>query len=104
MPAKSLELRHTLKLIRELDSEISEIESEIKRIMDQISSPILTIPGISYRMGAMILARLEISPALIHRIRSWRTLELLHPPINLGSWNPLIPIWKNGDHVICVLP
>ena len=58
MPAKSLELRHTLKLIRELDSEISEIESEIKRIMDQISSPILTIPGISYRMGAMILAEI----------------------------------------------
>ena len=58
MPAKSLELRHTLKLIGELDSEISEIESEIKRIMDQISSPILTIPGISYRMGAMILAEI----------------------------------------------
>ena len=58
MPAKALELRHTLKLIRELDSEISEIESEIKRIMDQISSPILTIPGISYRMGAMILAEI----------------------------------------------
>ena len=58
MPAKSLELKHTLRLIGELDSEISEIESEIKRIMDQISSPILTIPGISYRMGAMILAEI----------------------------------------------
>ncbi len=46
MPAKSLELKHTLRLIGELDSEIAEIESEIKRIMDQISSPILTIPGI----------------------------------------------------------
>ena len=58
MPAKSLELRHTLRLIGELDSEITEIESEIKRIMDQISSPILTIPGIGYRMGAMILAEI----------------------------------------------
>lgn len=58
MPAKSLELRHTLRLIGELDSEITEIESEIKQIMDQISSPILTIPGISYRMGAMILAEI----------------------------------------------
>ena len=56
MPAKSLELKHTIKLIGELDSEIHEIESEIKKIMDEISSPILTIPGISYRMGAMILA------------------------------------------------
>ena len=58
MPAKSLELKHTLRLIRELDSEIAEIESEIKRIMDEIHSPILTIPGISYRMGAMILAEI----------------------------------------------
>ena len=58
MPAKSLELRHTLRLIGELDSEITEIESEIKRIMDQISSPILTIPGIGYHMGAMILAEI----------------------------------------------
>ena len=58
MPAKSLELRHTLRLIGELDSEITEIEAEIKRIMDQISSPILTIPGIGYRMGAMILAEI----------------------------------------------
>lgn len=56
MPAKSLELKHTLKLIGELDSEIEEIESEIKRIMDEINSPLLSIPGIGYRMGAMILA------------------------------------------------
>ena len=58
MPAKSLELKHTIKLIRELDTEIEEIETEIKTIMDEINSPILTIPGISYRMGAMILAEI----------------------------------------------
>ena len=58
MPAKSLELKHTIKLIRELDAEIEEIETEIKTIMDEINSPILTIPGISYRMGAMILAKI----------------------------------------------
>lgn len=58
MPAKSLELKHTIKLIRELTSEIDEIETEIKSIMDTIQSPILTIPGISYRMGAMILAEI----------------------------------------------
>lgn len=58
MPAKSLELKHTIKLIRELDAEIEEIETEIKTIMVEINSPILTIPGISYRMGAMILAEI----------------------------------------------
>lgn len=57
MPAKSLELKHTLRLIDELNSEIDEIESEIKNIMDEIHSPILTIPGIGYRIGAMILAK-----------------------------------------------
>ena len=58
MPAKSLELKHTIKLIRELDAEIDEIENEIKTIMDEIASPILSIPGISYRMGAMIIAEI----------------------------------------------
>ena len=49
MPAKSLELKHTIKLIQELTSEIDEIETAIKQIMDEeIQSPILTIPGISY--------------------------------------------------------
>ncbi len=58
MPAKSLELKHTIKLIWELDTEIDEIESEIKTIMEEINSPILSIPGISYRMGAMIIAEI----------------------------------------------
>ena len=58
MPAKSLELKHTIKLIRELTSDIDEIEHEIKLIMDEISSPILSIPGINYRMGAMIIAEI----------------------------------------------
>ena len=58
MPAKSLELKHTIKLIQELNSEIDEIEAEIFNIMNEIDSPILSIPGINYRMGAMILAEI----------------------------------------------
>lgn len=58
MPAKSLELKHTIRLIKELTSEIDEIENEIKIIMDEINSPILSIPGINYRMGAMIIAEI----------------------------------------------
>ena len=56
MPAKSLELQHTIRLIRELDTEINEIEADIQAMMEEIHSPITTIPGIGYRMGAMILA------------------------------------------------
>ena len=58
MPAKSLELQHTIKLIGEFDVAVDEIERRIKAIMDEMNSPILTIPGISYRMGAMIMAEI----------------------------------------------
>ena len=56
MPAKSLELQHTIRLIRELDNEIKEIETMIENLMLETNSPITTIPGIGTRMGAMILA------------------------------------------------
>ena len=56
MPAKSLELQHTIRLIRELDAEIAEIEEQIQSIMDGLHSPIITIPGLGFRMAAMILA------------------------------------------------
>lgn len=58
LPAKSLELKHTIKLIRELSSEIEEIEAEIKKNMDAIDSPILTVPGIGYSVGAIIVAEI----------------------------------------------
>lgn len=51
-PAKSLELR----LIRELNVEIEDIEAAIEAIMNEFRSPITTIPGIGTHMGAMILA------------------------------------------------
>lgn len=56
MPAKSLELQHTIRLIRELSTEIAEIEGQIQVIMDELDSPITTIPGLGFRMAAMILA------------------------------------------------
>lgn len=56
MPAKSLELQHTIQLIWEWDQQIDQIESAIKDIMEQLHSPITSIPGLGYRMAAMILA------------------------------------------------
>ena len=58
MPAKSLELKHTIHLIKVLSVEIDEIESAINTIMDTLNSPITSIPGIKNRMGAMILAEI----------------------------------------------
>ena len=58
LSAKSLELRHTIHLIKVLTEGIDEIEAAINAIMDTIDSPITTIPGIKNRMGAMILAEI----------------------------------------------
>lgn len=58
MPAKSLELKHTIKLFEELTLEIDEIEKEIKSIIDKLNSPILTIPGIGYSLCAQIIVEI----------------------------------------------
>jgi len=58
IPAKSLELKHTIRLIEILSEEIDEIEISIRNIMGMNAAPILSIPGINYRMGAMILAEI----------------------------------------------
>ena len=68
MPAKSLELKHTIKLIQELTAEIDEIEAAIKQIMDEeIHSPILTIPEIGdfnrFDSADQILAYAGMSPS-----------------------------------------
>ncbi len=56
MPAKSLELKHTIKLIGELTAEIDEINAEIKKIVDESETTLLTILGLGYSSAAMILA------------------------------------------------
>ncbi len=58
MPAKALELKHTIKLISELTTEIDEIEAEIKRIIDDLGTSLLTIPGIGYTTAAIIIAEI----------------------------------------------
>ena len=58
IPSKSLELKHTIRLIEVLSSEINEIEASINELMDKLHSPITSIPGLKNRMGAMILAEI----------------------------------------------
>ena len=60
MPAKSLELRHTIHLIHGLDT---EIEAAIQSMMEEIQSPITTIPGISVRMLVRLIYALEKNTA-----------------------------------------
>ena len=58
IPAKSMELKHTIRLTETITEEIDEIEAAINSIMKTLESPITSIPGINTRMGAMILAEI----------------------------------------------
>jgi len=56
---KSLELQQTIQLIQVMEKQIEQIEERIKPIVDSFNSPIMTIPGISYRMAAIIIAETD---------------------------------------------
>ena len=51
-----MELKHTIKLIKMLDSEIAEIEQQIQTAFQD--SPVTTIPGIGFKMATMIQAEI----------------------------------------------
>lgn len=57
--ARAMELRMLLKRIDLLSEQIDEYDSQIKVIMGQIDSPILSIPGIGYTLGAIIIANIS---------------------------------------------
>jgi transposase len=56
--AVGFELQQTIRLIQNLQTEIDLLDKEIKKIMKEIASPILTIPGIGYTLGAIILSEI----------------------------------------------
>jgi len=53
---KELELQQTIELIRILQQQIEAVENEINELMEDIDSPIISIPGIANRMAAVIIA------------------------------------------------
>lgn len=56
--AKALELKQTIKRIDALNNDIADLEKEINVMLDEINSPILSIPGIGKNMGAMIISEI----------------------------------------------
>ncbi|BES64527.1 IS110 family transposase [Gottschalkiaceae bacterium SANA] len=54
--ALSFELIQIVHFIEYYKQEIAQIDKEIKSIMDELESPILSFPGISYGLGSIILA------------------------------------------------
>ena len=57
-PAMAFELQQTIRLIRNVQQEIDLLDTQIKRAVEAIQSPIMTIPGISYTLAAIILAEI----------------------------------------------
>jgi len=53
-----LELLQTITLITAFQKEVKTVENEIKKLMTEINSVILTIPGISYTLGSVIIAEI----------------------------------------------
>ena len=56
--AMGFELKQAIRLVQNLQDEIKELEAEIKSVMLEIDSPILTIPGVGFILGAIILAEI----------------------------------------------
>jgi len=54
----SIQIKHSLKQIDLLNEQINDIDSKIKEIMDELNSVILTIPGISYTLGSIIISEI----------------------------------------------
>ena len=56
--ATGFELKQTIRLVQGLQKEIDEVDREIKAIMLEIDSPVLSIPGIGFTLGAIILSEI----------------------------------------------
>lgn len=54
----AFELQQTIRLIQSFQNEIDILDKQIKIVVDEIDSPIITIPGIGYTLAAIILAEI----------------------------------------------
>lgn len=54
----SIQITQSIEQIELLDSQVNEVESSMKTIMSSMDSVIMTIPGISYVNGGMILGEI----------------------------------------------
>ncbi|QRN86220.1 IS110 family transposase [Clostridia bacterium] len=57
-PSLSYELKQTIHLIQNLQNEIKELDQIIEQLVGELNSPLLSIPGISHRLAAVILSEI----------------------------------------------
>ena len=56
--AAGFELQQTIRLIQNLQAEIDLLDKEIRAAMKEIDSPVLSIPGVGFVLGAMIVSEI----------------------------------------------
>lgn len=56
--AYAFELQQTIRMIQSVQSEIDILDRKIKSVVKELDTPLLTIPGISYTLAAIILAEI----------------------------------------------
>ena len=57
-PALAFELQQTIRLIRQVQTEIDLLDKQIRIVVDELQTPLMTIPGVSYTLAAIILAEI----------------------------------------------
>jgi transposase len=57
-PAMAFELQQTIRLILNVQQEINLLDRQIRSAVNALASPLMTIPGISYTLAAIILAEI----------------------------------------------
>lgn len=58
-PALVFELRQVIPQIEFVEAQIKELDKQIKALMTEVNSTILTVPGISFTLGASILGEIR---------------------------------------------
>lgn len=56
--ALTFELQQTIRLIQSVQAEINTLDKQIKLVIDELNTPLMTIPGIGYTIAAIILAEI----------------------------------------------
>ena len=84
--ATGFELQQTIRLIQNLQEEIDLLDAQIKKVMKDIASPVLSIPGIGYVLGAIIVSEIG-------------NIENFSNPGKLLAFSGLDPsIYQSGDY------
>lgn len=85
--AKALELKQVISSILHFEEQLKEIDCAIKEIVDELHTPLMTIPGISYTLAAIIIAEIG-------------DIELFETPAQLQAFAGIDPsTYQSGKYL-----